>query len=121
MGKILDFARAVAIGVFAAAVSGGGAQALLISPTFDSSLTGSANAAGFEAAIGTAISTMDGLYSTPGTVQILFKFDGSGATHGSSQTTTYTFGYSTYKSLLLADSAAHPQNLILATAVANLS
>jgi hypothetical protein len=103
----------------AAAVLAGRANALLIVPTFDGSLTSNGNAVAFEAAIGNAITTIDGLYSSPGTVLVLFKFNA--AVDGSSLTTTYNYTYSNYTQLLHADSAAHPENNILATAVANLS
>jgi len=53
-------ARVVAFGVFATVTLAGHAHALLIQPTFDSSISGDANAV---AAINTAINTIDGLYS----------------------------------------------------------
>ncbi len=114
--RFLSRTRIVAFGVIAAVALAGRAHALLIQPTFDSSISGNANAV---AAINTAINTIDGLYGDPGTVKVLFKFNP--AVHGSSLTTDYTISYAGWKSLLQADSAAHPKNAILATALAHLS
>ena len=119
MRQFAEYVRIAIIGVSTATALVGPADALLISPTYDSSLTGNANAAAYEAAINTAIKTIDGLYGSPGTVQVLFKFDGS--VHGESDTSEYSYSYSGYKQLLSADSAAQPNNSVLATAVANLS
>jgi hypothetical protein len=115
----LDFLRISATGVVAAATFVAQAHALLIVPTFDSTLTGNANAAALEAAINTAASTIGGLYSNPGTVQVLFDFD-SGVL-GETQSGEALLTYPNYATQLAADSAAHPTNTVLATAVANLS
>lgn len=91
MHQVLDFARVSAVGISAAAAMMGQAHALLIVPTFDTSITTNRNAAALEAAINTAVSTIDGLYSNPGTVQVLFQFnsnvfgqsqDGGGSDYG---------------------------------------
>lgn len=95
------------------------AHALLIVPTFDSNLTSQSNASALEAAIETAISAIDGLYSNPGTVQVLFEFN-SGVL-GQSQDGESFVTYSQYTAQLTSNSAANPENTVLATAVANLS
>ena len=46
------------------------ADDLLIIPTFDSSITGNANAAAIEGAINTAIATTEGLYSNSVTLNV---------------------------------------------------
>src|SRR5271167_623237 len=48
--------------------------ALILNPTFDSSITGNANAAAIEGMIGQAIGIYQGLFSDPITVQILFRY-----------------------------------------------
>lgn len=107
------------IGVSAAIALAGQAHALLIVPAFDTTLTSNANAAALEAAIDTAAGTIDGLYSNPGTVQVLFDFNSGD--FGQSQDGETLVAYSQYTTQLGADSAANPANTILATAVANLS
>jgi hypothetical protein len=119
MRHFAECVRIAAIAVSAVTTLAGQAHALLITPTFDGSLTGNANALAYEAAVNTAIGTIDGLYKSPGTVGVLFKFDSS--VHGSSLTSEYNYSYSAYKQLLSSDLAAHPGNSILAIAVANLS
>jgi hypothetical protein len=96
------------------------ARAVVILPSFDSSITTLSNAAAVENAITTAINAMDSLYNNPGTVQVLFQFDaglGGGASTNSSIVST---SYSGYVSALQNDLAAHPGNATLATAVAHL-
>jgi hypothetical protein len=119
MLHFLDHIRLAAPGILAAMAFVTPAQALLIIPTFDSTLTSNANAAAYEAAINTAIGTIDGLYSSPGTVQVLFAYN-SGVL-GQSNTTDYKLSYTEYTNLLKADSAANPGNTVLSTAVAHLS
>jgi hypothetical protein len=82
-------------------------------------LAGQSDAAAVEAAINDAVETIDGLYSNPGTVQILFNYN-SGVL-GETQSGEAFVSYSQYTSQLAAISAANPQNGVLATAVANLS
>jgi hypothetical protein len=107
------------MGVSVAALLAGQAHALLIEPTFDSTLTSQSDAAAVEAAIDTAANTIDGLYSNPGTVQVLFAYNS--AVLGQSQDGESFLTMSQYSSVLTADSTAHPGNTILSTAVANLS
>jgi hypothetical protein len=104
----------------------GHAHALLIVPTFDLNPTSDPNSfnnasdpAGEVAAIDTAINTIDGLYSNPGTIQILFNFN-SGV-FGQSNDGESFVPYGQYTAQLAADSAAHPGNTVLASGVANLS
>jgi hypothetical protein len=87
------------------------ASALLIVPTYDSSITGAANAADIEAGITTAISAVDALYSNPITVPIQF---GTGAEGGFSNYGTFQLTYQPYVTLLKANAAAHPSNTVLA-------
>jgi hypothetical protein len=56
------------------AVVGGGGGALVINPTFDSSITNDPNAAAIEAMIDDAISTIASLFDDPIVVQILFRY-----------------------------------------------
>jgi len=48
---------------------------LVITPTFDSSITGNANAAAIEGAINTAIATTEGLYSNSVTLNVTFTYN----------------------------------------------
>jgi hypothetical protein len=119
MRHFLDYIRFAAPGILAAMAFVTPAQALLIIPTFDSTITSNANAGAYEAAINTAVETIDGLYSNPGTVQVLFEYNS--AVNGQSDTTEYSLSYTDYTNLLTAASTAHPRNTVLSTAVANLS
>ena len=119
MHQFFDLVRISAIGLSAAALVTGPAHALLILPTFDSSLTTQSNAAALESAIDTAVATIDGLYSNPGTVQVLFDYNG--AVLGQSQDGENFVTMSQYVSQLTTDSAAHPSNTVLSTALANIS
>lgn len=106
--------------VLAAIGSAKPSQALTISPLFDSSVTGSANAANYESAVNTAISRIEGLYSDPGTVSIVFKY-AFGSFLGQSSTARASVSYNLYTNALALDAAANPQNNVLTTALANLS
>jgi hypothetical protein len=98
------------------------ANGLIITPTFDSSITGNANAAQIEGAINTAISTMEGLFTNSVTIPVTFTYN-PGAPGNLESTNQFYFDttYSSYVSLLQADSTANPTNTVLATALANLS
>lgn len=109
----------VLLSAIAAACVAAPASALVITPTFDSSITAAANAADIEGAVYTAVDAIAGLYSDPATVNILFK-TGAGSFLGSSSSGFYTASYSFYRSLLAFDGAAHPANTALATALVNL-
>jgi hypothetical protein len=119
-GRRLGLLSAMALGTVLGA--GQSAHALLITPTFDASITGNGNAAQIEGAINSAIGTIDGLYSNVVTVPVTFTFNPAAA--GNLLSTSQFFfdrTYANYVSLLTADSAAHPENTVLATALANLS
>ena len=107
---------AAAVAVSAASLP---AQALVITPAYESSITGAGNAAAIEAAITYAAGQIGALYADSGTVNILFTLGSTSL--GSSTTVDYQSSYSYYVSLLHADSAANPGNTALATALANLS
>jgi hypothetical protein len=95
---------------------------LIITPTFDTTITTNANAAAIEGAIDSAIGTIEGLYSN--SVDIPVKFTYSPGAAGNLESNTglfYSESYSTYVSQLRADSAANPGNTVLATAIANLA
>jgi hypothetical protein len=96
------------------------AKAVVILPSFDSSVTTLSNASAVENAITTAINAMDSLYNNPGTVSVLFQFNaglGGGATTNSAIVST---SYSSYVSALQNDLTAHPGNATLAMAIAHL-
>jgi hypothetical protein len=115
----MTFARLFTIAALATATLSDHAHGFAIIPTFDSTITTNANAAAYEAAINTAVNTIDSLYGNPGDIQVLFEFN-SGV-HGQSNDGADTVNYATYVSALAADSAAHPNNIVLATALANIS
>jgi predicted outer membrane repeat protein len=104
---LLDLARAFA-------------DDLLIIPTFDSSITGNANAAAIEGAINTAIATTEGLYSNSVTLPVTFTYKPDSELLGRSLETFYGVSYNQYITALQANLAANPQNTVLATALANL-
>lgn len=128
MSRVSLFARRTAKWVLCCAVPfmPSHAHALVIIPTFDSSITGGASVTGMvnnnavEGAIVAAINNIQSLYSNPGTVGIVFN-QASGSFLGQSQTADYALTYSNYTTLLATDSAQNPNNLTLATAVAHLS
>ena len=95
------------------------AAALTITPLFDSSITGAADAAQVESAINAAISATDGLYANAGTVGIVFS-QAAGNYVGKSQAADYAMTYGAYTSYLAAAASREPANTILSTAVANL-
>jgi hypothetical protein len=119
-GRRLGLLSAVALGT--ALVAGQSAHALLITPTFDASITGNVNAVAIEGAINSAIGTIDGLFSNVVTVPVTFTYTPAAAGNLLS-TNQFYFNqtYSAYVALLNADAAANPQNTVLATAIANLS
>jgi hypothetical protein len=118
VSRLLAFA-----GLFVTALAAASpANALVISPTFDSSITTNANAAQIEASINSAINTIDGLYSNVVTVPVTFTYDPAAPTDLLSTSSFFNgVTYAGYKSLLQADAAAHPLNTVLATAIAHLS
>jgi len=109
------------LAAFAIAQSPSPATALTIDATFDSSITSASNAAAIENAINTSIATMDGLYINPTVVNVYFELGNSGHFLAETFNGFHADSYSTYVSALQADAAAHPNNTVLATAIANLS
>lgn len=98
------------------------ADALVIIPDFDSSITGNVNAAAIEGAINSAVTTIDGLYSNVVTVPVTFTYTAAAAGNLLSTSQFYfDESYGAYVNLLKADEAANPLNTVLATAIANLS
>jgi len=96
-------------------------SALVIDPTFDTSITLNVNALQIENAIDTAITTIDGLYGNTVTIPVTFTYTPAAAGNLSSNADTfYDISYSSYVSLLTADSLANPANTVLATALAHL-
>jgi hypothetical protein len=94
---------------------------LVIVPMFDSSITGNANAAQIESAINTATSTLENLYSNSVTIPVTFTYGVlAGDLLDNNTDEYYSISYSSYVSLLKADSAANPNNTALALALANL-
>jgi hypothetical protein len=111
----------------ALALLGPGAPAhagLVITPTFDSSITGNANSAILQQDINNAIGIYQSTYSDPINVSILFRYattqpngNALGAnTLAQSNYTLYTLGYNTYINALTADATSAND----ASAVANL-
>jgi hypothetical protein len=106
--------------------------ALTITPTFDSSITGNANAALLEADINTAINIYQTLYSDPITVSMLFRYSTT-APNGSalgagllaqSNYTLYSVAYANFITALTADKKTANDtvavaNLPLASALPN--
>src|SRR6516162_6363513 len=78
-------------------------DALVISPTFDSSITGAPNAAQIENSINTSINAIQGRYSDPGTVNILFRVGPAVGSLAMSFTGFYFNPYTTYTALLASD------------------
>src|SRR5262245_24637370 len=84
---------------------------LIINPTFDSSITGSPNAAAIEAMINRAISSHESLFSDPITIQIRFRYSTTGPdgtplpANGIAQSAfvIYQIPWSTYINALRAD------------------
>jgi hypothetical protein len=93
-------------------------HALTIVGTFDSTITGAANAAQIEAAINSAMQFYDNTFTNPVSVDIKFKLGGG---LGGSTTSLYGTSYAGYTGALALDAAANPQNTVLQTAVANLA
>lgn len=120
MSCLTDYVRMSVLSLAAALAIATPAKALLISPGFDSTITGDVNAVQKETAINDAIAAIDALYADAGTIRVLFKFDGSsgGASSSNAITTVPYSSGSGYRAALAADSTAHPNNTVLATALA---
>lgn len=77
---------------------------LVITPTFDSSITGASNAAAIEATINSAISVYQTNFTNPINVTIQFKEMSTGL--GQSNTTLYGLNYSTFINALTANASS---------------
>jgi hypothetical protein len=95
------------------------AHALAIDAGFETSITSAPDATAIETAIDTAVDAIAGLYSNPGTVNILFTA-AAGHFLGDSDSGLNVEPYSTYVGQLAANSAANPSNTTLSTAITNL-
>jgi hypothetical protein len=93
-------------------------QALTIIPTFEASVTGASNAAEIEAAINRVTRTYD-MFSNPVTVRIDFQLRDLGGNGGASYSSDYFTPFAPYRTRLFNDAAAHPENQVLALALAN--
>jgi PEP-CTERM motif len=97
------------------------AGTLTIVPTFDTTITGSANAADIEAAINGSISMIEGLYSTFNSVtDNVYFYQLPIEPLGFNLTSVYKISYADYTNGVKDDLAVNPDNTILATAIANL-
>jgi hypothetical protein len=114
----LSAASAIAL---ASALAPGSASALTITPYWDATISGAANASVVEGAINAAIGAIESQLTTTGTLGIYFSQSSTATYLGQSQTAYGQLTYSAYKADLTAVSAAQPSNTTLATAVANLS
>lgn len=112
----MKFSYGVAAGALALLVASQ-AQALQIIPTFDSSITSRADAADIESTIVAATQFYKN-FSDPVDVNIYFRL-GSTAL-GQSISSLYITDYADYVQGLSIQSALHPENTVLQSAVANL-
>jgi hypothetical protein len=109
--------------VFAAAAPARGQ--LIITPTFDSSITGNANSAALQSAINTAIGVYQSLYTDNVNISILFRYSTTqpngnplgGGTLAQSNYTLYSPTYNQYTTALAADAPKSANDVI---ALANL-
>jgi hypothetical protein len=98
------------------------ANALVITPVFDSSITGSSNATAIEASINSAIRAMDNLYTNAVTLKVDFTYKSASA--GNLLSTSQYFdaiSYSTYIADLRSVHNTESSNSVLTTALANLT
>ena len=98
----------------------GEAGALNITATFDSSFSTAANPVAAQAAVQTAITTMNSLYLTSASIPVLFMYNAALGGGGSSNNVVFATSYNTWVSSLQNTLAANPGNAPLSTAVANL-
>ncbi len=100
---------------------------VIIHATFDSSITGNANAAAIEAMINRAVSIYESLFSDPITIQILFRYattspDGTPLPAGrisQSNYVYYSIPWNTAVDALRADAKTSNDNLAIASLPAN--
>ncbi|MDB6020895.1 MAG: hypothetical protein JWQ04_752 [Pedosphaera sp.] len=105
------FGRLLPVAILITAMS---AQALVIVPTFDSSITSDPNAATIESTINTAIQFYETRFSDPITVTILFQEITTSGLYGHSSWWYYNISYSTYRADLQADATTANDTLALA-------
>jgi hypothetical protein len=86
---------------------------LVITPTFDSSITSDPNKAAIENTINSAIAIYEATFSNPIDVSIDFKETTSGL--GSNQSTLYTINYSTFYTAYKANAISHNETAFLAS------
>ena len=107
----------IGAGSLVAAMTGGHeASALTIAPTFDASVSAPA-----KSAIETAISTIDSLYTNPGTISVYFEMQDNSSFVGESAYEYYLDPYANFEARLTADATANPSNSVLATGLAHLA
>ncbi len=90
------------------------AQALVITPTFDTTITSDANAATIESTINTAIQLYQTRFSDPITVTIQFKEISTSGLYGQSSWWYYGISYSQFRAALLADATTTNDTVALA-------
>jgi len=112
-GILLGASLAVVVVASGAPAYGGG---LVITPTFDSSITSDPNAAVIEGAINSVINVYESTYSNPINVSIYFR-EGGGL--GSSEKQLFGVNYSDFRAALAANQAISGQS-DQATALASL-
>src|SRR5580658_9168536 len=99
----------VSCGILLALGAPAWATGLTIIPTFDSSVTSSPSAAGYEADVNAAVALYGSLFSNPVTVNILFRYSATDATGaalggiGASESALYIGPWNTYTSALTAN------------------
>src|ERR1700761_5822690 len=93
-----------------------------IIPVFLSSITASPDAGRIEDTIDSAVSVFHNLYGNNLTITTDFSYTPSGAADLLTTTqNSYDISYTAYVNALKADSAVHPQNIVLTIALDNLS
>ena len=88
------------------------AHGLMITPTFDSSITSDPNAAAIEGVINQAIGVYESTFSNPINVTIDFQSMSSGL--GQSQKNLYVFTYATFRAALVAGATSANDSVALA-------
>jgi hypothetical protein len=119
--KPMNLKKALGLAVGMALGTGLASAGPIITPTFDTTITSNASAAAIEGAIDAAISMIEGLYSNSVTIPVTFTNSPAASSNLESNTGFfYSESYASYVSQLEADAVAHPENTVLATALANL-
>ena len=88
---------------------------LVINPTFDSSITGDANAAGIEGAINAAITALEGDITSPNNIAVNIYFQETNSGLGESNTGEYAVSYDDYYNALKAVAISPTQVAALAS------